>query len=233
MGEALSRITAAQPVPPTWVVVVIGVAAAVVVAHRTTWPLVRPVVTVVHEGAHALVALLAGRSVRGVKLHRDSSGVTASFGAGSGPGLVATLAAGYPAPSLLGVGAAALAATGRSLAVLWLLLIALVVLLLAIRNLHGLLVVGLCVLALVALTRWASGQTQTASAYALIWFLLFAGPRTVFELHRHRRGGAEPGSDADQLARLTFLPAGGWVFCFAAIDLGAAVLGSAILLGRV
>jgi hypothetical protein len=40
----------------------------------------RTVVTIVHEGGHALVALAAGRRVAGVRLYRSTAGETRSAG---------------------------------------------------------------------------------------------------------------------------------------------------------
>jgi hypothetical protein len=46
---------------------------------------------------------------------------------------------------------------------------------------------------------------------------------------RRRRGS--PDSDADQLARLTRVPAAAWVAVFLLVDVGALVLGGSWLLG--
>ncbi len=43
------------------------------------------------------------------------------------------------------------------------------------------------------------------------------GVRPVFELQRKRRGGGARDSDADQLARLTHLPAAVWLVLFHAV----------------
>ena len=61
LGEVWSRATAPQP-PPT-LAVLLGTAAValLVVALPASWHVARHAVTVVHEGGHAVVAVLTGR----------------------------------------------------------------------------------------------------------------------------------------------------------------------------
>ena len=182
--------------------------------------------TIVHEGAHGLVARLTGRTLAGIRLHSDSSGVTVSRGKPRGPGMAATAAAGYLGPAVLGLGCAWLLSRGHAVAVLWLLLLMLAALLLQIRNVFGAFVVlGLGAVLLVVSWR-LDVQAQVAVAYAVTWFLLVAAPRPVWELQRSRRRGRAPGSDADQLGRLTPLPALVWVGVFLLVTVGALALGS-------
>ena len=61
-------------------------------------------ITIVHEAGHALVAVLVGRRLSGIRLHSDTSGLTLTKGKPYGPGMVLTALAGYVAPSLLGLG---------------------------------------------------------------------------------------------------------------------------------
>ncbi|MFY9915629.1 MAG: M50 family metallopeptidase, partial [Nocardioidaceae bacterium] len=68
-------------------------------------------------------------------------------------------------------------------------------------------------------------QAQVAVAYAVTWFLLVAAPRPVWELQRSRRRGRAPGSDADQLGRLTPLPPLVWVGVFLLVTVGGLALG--------
>lgn len=42
------------------------------------WRLVRILTTVVHEAGHAVVAMLVGRRLQGIRLHSDTSGLTVS-----------------------------------------------------------------------------------------------------------------------------------------------------------
>ncbi|MDN5895050.1 MAG: M50 family metallopeptidase [Nocardioides sp.] len=233
MNEIWDRVTNAQPVPDLRVVLVTGAVAVVLVLHGPTWRFCRQAVTIVHEGGHALVAVLAGRSLGGVRLHRDSSGVTTHRGVARGPGMIATMAAGYPAPALLGLIGAFVLGQGYAVGLLWLLLLVLALLIVAIRNWFGLWVVLVSGGALFAVTWWAPGDWQVAFAHGLVWFLLLAAPMTVVELahqRRHRRGAAS--SDADQLGRATWLPGWSWVGLFFLFDVGCLALGGALLLGR-
>jgi hypothetical protein len=220
-GSIWHRAIAAQPLPPRTLVLACGLAALIAVASRRLWPVTRTVVTVAHEGGHALVALMAGRRLAGVRVHANTAGVTWSAGRPTGPGVVLTTAAGYLAPPLLGLGTAALLATGHLGGALMLSLVLLAGLLFVIRNAYGLLVV-LVVAVAVALVLWrASPLIQGIFGYAMAWFLLFGGLRPVLELNRSRRRGRSAGSDADQLARLTGVPGGAWVLLFGLVALGA------------
>jgi hypothetical protein len=212
------------------------IAALLVVGPRGLWRVSRTVVTIAHEGGHALVAVLTGRRLSGIRLHSDTSGVTVSVGRPSGPGMVFTALAGYLAPSLLGVGAAGLVTLGWTRPLLWLAVALLVITLLYVRNWFG----GLAVVltgALVGVVAWyGSPPAQHAFCAVVAWFLLFGGLRAVHELGRGRRWQVRRrdyplDSDADQLARLTGLPPGLWVGLFALIGLGAVALGGWWLVG--
>lgn len=225
MDEVWDNLTAVQPAPSDRVLIAIAVLTAVLVMWRPLWRQVRQVVTIAHEGAHGLVAALAGRRLTGIRLHSDTSGLTVSRGKPSGPGMIATLLAGYLGPAIFGLGAAFVLSRGYAVALLWSLLLALVVLLLQIRNLFGLWSVLAFGATVFAVSWWASAEVQSAFAYLLTWFLLLAAPRAVAELQRSRRRGAGSNSDADQLAHLTGVPALLWVFVFTAVTTAALLVG--------
>jgi hypothetical protein len=225
--EWWGRLTTPAADPPGLVVVAAAALALLLVAGPRTWPLVRHAVTLVHEGGHALAALVTGRRLHGVRLHGDSSGLTTSSGRRRGPGAVLTLAAGYPAPALLGLACAAVLARGYVLVVLVGLLVALVLLLLQVRNLFGLwsvLVVGTL---LVGVTWFLPDAWQQGAAHAVTWFLLLASARPVVELHAARR--RTRGSDPAQLAALTRVPTTVWTGVFLLVCCGAALLGGWLL----
>lgn len=232
MGEMWEQVTSVQPVPAPEIVALTGVLALVLIAWAPAWRITRQGVTIVHEAAHALVAVACGRSLHGVRLHRDSSGLTLTRGLARGPGMVATLAAGYPAAALLGLLGAFVLGLGYSVAWLWMLLVVLALLVLQIRNLFGLWVLLVAGAGIFAATRWLPGEAQTAFAYALTWFLLLASPWTVIELQHTRRRGRRPDSDADQLGRMTVLPALVWVALFLLVTLACLVTGALLMLGR-
>jgi hypothetical protein len=154
-------------------------------------------------------------------VHRSTAGLTVSAGNSSGPGIVATAAAGYLAPPLLGLGAAALLATGHLVAALLLSLVLLAALTLMVRNAYGI-AATVTAAAAVALVTWrGTSLLQAAFGYAMAWFLLVGGIRPVLELQRSRRRGRASRSDADQLAALTGVPGGAWVALFALVAVGA------------
>ena len=232
MSDALARVwadvTSRQPLPDARLVLATGAAALVLVLWSATWPRVRIGTTLVHEAGHALVAVLVGRRLQGVRLHADTSGVTLSRGRPSGPGMVAMLAAGYLAPALVGLGAALLLADGRALLLLWSLVALLLLLLVWIRNGYGLLVV-LLVGAGTALVSWyADPRTQSAAALLVAWLLLLAAPRPLVELLLAGRAGRR-GSDPDQLARLTRVPSVLWVLLLLVANVAGLVVGVATL----
>jgi hypothetical protein len=221
LGQLWHEVITAEPVPPRLLVLGTAVIALILVGWRRAWPVSRTVVTMAHEGGHALVALAVGRRLDGVRVHRSTAGLTVSAGNASGPGIVATAAAGYLAPPLLGLAAAALLATGHLVAALLLSLVLLAALTLMIRNAYGILAT-VTVAAAVALVIWrGSSLLQAALGYAMAWFLLAGGIRPVLELQRSRRRGRSSRSDADQLAVLTGVPGGVWVALFALVAVGA------------
>jgi hypothetical protein len=233
------RAAGSQPLPPAWVVGLTGLAALVVVLNTGSWRLAGKVITIAHEGGHALVSLLSGRKLDGIRLHSDSSGVTYSRGRPTGPGLVLTAAAGYVMPSLLGAGAAALLAERHLTAMLWLALVLLAATFLAIRNVFGAVAVLATAAAVFVVSYYAPAAVQAGFAYLAAWFLLFGGVRPVLELARSEYRGRSAargsrvwarGSDADQLARMTGVPAGLWVALFALVALAALAVGASLLI---
>jgi len=229
LGRLWDRVTGSQPLPSAWVIGLTALVALIVVVNTESWRVTGKVITIAHEGGHALVSVLSGRRLDGIRLHADSSGVTYSRGKRAGPGLVLTAAAGYVMPSLLGGGAAALLAARHLTAMLWLALVLLAATFLAVRNLFGALAVLVTAGAVFAVSYYATPAVQAGFAYLAVWFLLFGGIRPVLELARGRRRRWARGSDADQLARLTGAPAGLWITLFVLVAFAALVAGAALL----
>ncbi|MCX4764869.1 M50 family metallopeptidase [Streptomyces sp. NBC_01275] len=231
LPDLWDRLVGTQPDPDTWVVIATLVAALVMVVPHPLWRVSRNAITIAHEGGHGLVALLTGRRLTGIRLHSDTSGLTVSRGKPHGLGMILTAAAGYTAPPLLGLGGASLLGVGRITLLLWLATALLVAMLVMIRNAYGALTVILTGGAFLLVSWLAGPQVQAAFAYAVVWFLLLGGVRPAFELQAKRSRGGAGDSDADQLSRLTHVPAGLWLFLFHAVSLCALMGGGRWLLG--
>ena len=209
---------------------VAGLLAVLVVWPRGVWRISRTAVTIAHEGGHALVAVLSGRRLSGIRLHSDTSGLTVSRGRAHGPGMVFTALAGYLTPSLLGLAAAVLVVGGYTRLLLGMVLALLLATLFYVRNVYG----GFAVVAtvvLIGLVGWyGDASVRVVFSAGLAWFLLLGGLRAVAELRRARRRW--PGSDADQLAQLTGIHPLAWVAVFLLVALAALAAGGWLLLGE-
>ncbi|MEU6097415.1 M50 family metallopeptidase [Streptomyces sp. NPDC047079] len=225
------QVFGSQPDPDLWVVIATLVAALAVVVPRGAWRIARNAVTIAHEGGHGLVALLTGRTLTGIRLHSDTSGLTVSRGKPYGLGMILTAAAGYTAPPLLGLGGAALLAAGHITLLLWLATALLLAMLVMIRNAYGALTVVLTGAGFLLVSWLAGPQVQAGFAYAVVWFLLLGGVRPAFELQAKRSREGARDSDADQLSRLTHVPAGLWLFLFHVVSLCSLMGGGQWLLG--
>ncbi|MET9802334.1 M50 family metallopeptidase [Streptomyces sp. NPDC006368] len=248
LADLWDRVFGTQPAPDRWLVVATAVAALAVTVPGALWRVSRNAITIAHEGGHALLALVSGRRLQGVRLHSDTSGLTVSRGKPTGLGMILTAAAGYTAPSLLGLGGAWLLAAHHITLLLWLATALLIAMLVMIRNAYGALTV-LVTGAAFLLVSWLTGPAvQSAFAYSAVWFLLLGGVRPAFELQAKRRqgyggrgasfvggggrgAGGAPDSDADLLARLTHVPPALWLFLFHAVSLCSLIGGGRWLLG--
>lgn len=230
MTAVWERATSAQEPLPWQAGLALAVVALLITASPFGYRLVRHLVTLLHEAGHALAAAVVGRSVRGVRLHADTSGATLSRGRARGPGAVAVLLAGYPAPAVVGTLGALLLGEGYAAGVLWALVLTCAALLLLVRNLFGLWVVLTTGAGVGALSWWAPVAVVTGAAHLVVWTVLLSAPRSVVELQRARRR-RERGTDADQLAGLTGVPALVWVAVFWLVCAAALVVGGARLLG--
>ncbi|GAA1741148.1 M50 family metallopeptidase [Nonomuraea bangladeshensis] len=229
MDKLWAHLIKVQPDPHPWVVVVSALVALAIVAFRMPWQVSRGLITIAHEGGHALMALVTRRKLEGIRLHSDTSGVTLTRGRPTGPGMVLTAMAGYLAPPLLGLAAAWLTQQGRITLLIWTVLLFLVCMLLLIRNLYGALILLATGGAVFALSMYAPAAVQQGVAFVAVWFLLLGGIRPIIELQQKRRRRQARDSDADQLARLTILPGGFFVFFFFVVAVTAAVFGAYLM----
>lgn len=230
LSSLWNEVTTPTSAPAPAIIWATLAAAALAVLAPGIWPLARHLVTVLHEGGHAFVALVTGRKLTGIRLHSDTSGLTTSRGKPRGLGMILTLLAGYPAATIAGLGAALALTRGLPLVVLWSLLVLLALMLLKIRNFFGLWIIAVLGAAAFALTWWAPANYQNAGAYAFTWFLLLAAPRPVLEMARQRRTTSRAaGSDADQLGRLTWFAAPIWIIAFLLVTVGGLAWGFQLL----
>lgn len=220
----------ALPEPHALVPLAAGVVALVIVLSGWPWRVARNVLTLVHEGGHALAAVLVGRRLLGIRLHSDTSGLTFSRGKRDGPGVVFTALAGYPAPALLGLAFAGLIAADQPATVLLVCAVGVIGALIMVRNVYGAFIVLLAAAALGVVAFLGTPDVVGAFVYAITWLLLLGSVRPVFELQGTRRRGRAPDSDVDELARLTGMPAALWVLVLVVLAFGCVLVGGAWLL---
>lgn len=209
----------------------IGCAFALVMVPRA-WSRTRHLVTLVHEAGHGGVAILTRRRLRSIRLHHDTSGLTVTSGRPSGLGMVATAAAGYLAPSVVGLVLALLVIADRTAAAVWLAFVLVAFVLMWIRNGFGLLLTALAGIAMAILLWGGSIELQSTIATGIAAFLLLAAPRSTLELWGHRGRRRSGTTDADVLGRITWLPAVLWCLLFNALTISALLLGIWFLLPR-
>lgn len=213
--------------------VVVGVGAAVVLltAIPSIWRVVRQASTIVHEMGHVIAALLSGRKVKGIALHTDTSGVTVSRGRPTGPGMLLTTLAGYPAPGLLALGLAVLSVSGYSGAALTLYQVIMLAALLLARNAVGIISCLLSVLITGVIWWHNDPQIVGYTVVALGIFYAVAGVRGTLDVcrvhlrSRRRARGEVSGTDASQAARAWRwlpLPPALWLFVFLLTSSGCA-----------
>ncbi|HZE38101.1 MAG TPA: M50 family metallopeptidase [Stackebrandtia sp.] len=211
-------------------VIATGIAAIAVVLVRVTWRWARNVITIAHEGGHAFVAVITGRSLHGIRLHADTSGLTYTRGSRGGPSAILTLIAGYLTPAVIGLLAAWMLWLGKVVLLLWIMLILLAAMAIFIRNLYGAFAIIVVGFAVFAIAWWASEDVQTTVAYAGAWFMLLGAVRPVWEVWLQRSRGQQRSSDPDQLAEITHIPGAVWLLFFALFNVAVLALGFRLMI---
>ena len=219
-----SNLASVQEAPDP-LVIIAALLFSLVLISPPAWSYTRNMMTVAHEGGHAIIALLFGRRVSGIKLKPDTSGVTITSGRPNGIGAILTVFAGYTAPGFMGFGLALLLDAGRIAMAIAIITILLALMFLMIRNFWGFIIVAPSIIFLY----WASGNvTQELQSFLLaliVWFLTLGSIRPIIELQLHRLKGETENSDADQLQKLTFIvPGTAWVFIFGLMSVVSVLL---------
>ena len=143
------------------------------------WEITGYLITMAHEGAHALALMITGKRVRSVTIQGDLGGLTRPVNP-EDVGILAYLA-GYAGPPLFGLLGAALLVHGSASAVLWICLLLLGVLLVVLRNLFGFVMVFLAGAFFYLTATYASATAQSTVACTVVWILLVGGVLDAFE----------------------------------------------------
>ncbi len=203
------------------------IGAAAVVSLNAVWRRLRLAVTLVHELGHAVVGMAVGRKFSGFVLRADASGHAITSGRPRGPGMIATTWAGYPAPALLGAVMVWATSFGWAAPLLTAVLLVLILAVIRIRSLLTAVVLVSTLAAAGALWWWRSDELQAGVLVGVGVVLIVGAWRHLGAVASSR--GRSRGSDPDQLARLTPLPAAFWVLSFAVALLAATWLAAASL----
>ncbi len=187
-----------------------GIVLSLGVVWSDAWHPARNVITWVHELGHAAASLLTGGNIRGIKMHRDTSGETIYSGR---PGLRAALVAfaGHPAPAILSLTLSLAARAGFSEgAVAGVGLLALLTLPLA-RTFWAVLVVFLVIAAVLTSMMVLHPVAAAWMATLLACFLLAGSLKGIIEeqqqIHDGTVGPPGPSLDTLSVARRLHMPA--------------------------
>lgn len=202
--------------PGAWAVVMALAFVVVTTLVTPVWHAARNAVTIVHEMGHVVVAKLCGRTISGIKLHTDTSGLAITRGRPRGPGMLLTSLAGYPSPGLVGLGMTWAAVSGHAGAALLLLSLLLCLALLLVRNLWGVLIVTASLLGAGLVLHQADPRFVSALVLTTGAFLALGSLRAAWDLCREHWGGRALRSDAVSAAASGFLPAAVWLGFFVA-----------------
>ena len=212
LTEISERVVPATPAPQLGAarLVVVLVGAALAVGWWPAWRYLRLAITLVHELGHALVGVAVGRRFTGFVLRSDMSGHTLTVGRPTGPGVVATTWAGYPAPAVVGAVVVWLATSGWSSVVLSALVLVLLVALVFVRSGLTALVVVLSLAALGGLWWWREDAVQQHVLVGLGTVLVVGAWRHLATV----LGRVDPTSDPGVLGHLTGVPVLLWQASF-------------------
>jgi hypothetical protein len=205
----------------------LAAAAVAGVLFWNSWPLYpfKLLVVLMHESGHAAATLLVGGSVDAIRISPDQGGVTLSRFPPSVLREIVIASAGYIGSAVSGCVLLYLAARSRSgrwpLIALagWCMLVAL----LYVRDGFTLLFVVGCALALGLLARFGVPWLRRA---VLMFLAAFSCCYALYDIRDDlfHLTSASGGSDADALARATFIPAIVWGVAWGALSIGLVLL---------
>jgi hypothetical protein len=191
------------------------------------WPLTQHLITMTHEGSHAIVGSMTGGKIASMKMNMDGTGATNVRG--SNVFLFALV--GYAGPSLFGLlGATLLANSVDPDVILWVSLALLAVIFLQIRNVFGwvaVLVVGVFFFMVV---HYGTQTGRMVFVYTVTWFLLLGGFMHTVQYNMKNLGWS---ADAGILRDATRLPRGLWGLLWWLATLAALIYGGGLLLGAI
>jgi len=205
----------------------LGAAAVAGILFWNTWPLYpfKLLVVLMHESGHAAATLLVGGSVEAIRISPDQGGVTLSRFPPSVLREIVIASAGYVGSAVSGCVLLYLAARSRSgrwpLIALagWCTLITL----LYVRDGFTLFFVLGCALALGLLARFGAPWLRRA---ILMFLAAFSCCYALYDIRDDllHLASASGGTDADALARATFIPAIVWGVAWGALSIALVLL---------
>jgi hypothetical protein len=204
------------------VVILVLAAAAALSIPRLTWQYFGVFTTLVHELGHAFAALLTGRRLTGIRIHRNHGGSAESLGRG-GFSAVFSGFFGYPTPAMVGAALLWCVFNGYTATALLVGTVIIVGTLLFIRNAFGLLAVVLSAVVSGLLWYFAPADVQAYALLVIGCALLVGAVRAFFgvvAVHTRRRTALST-SDAYLLYRRTHVPSPVWLFLFAVVIAGS------------
>jgi hypothetical protein len=189
------------------------------------WPATKHLITMAHEGSHAIAGSATGGKVVSVTMRPNGSGTTETIGAS--PFLTALV--GYVGPSVFGIiGATALSNGMDPNVILWVTLVLMAVVFLQVRNVFGWLVILVAAFFFVLVALKGSPTARQVFVYTWTWFLLLGGLVHTVETNVKSVGWS---GDANSLRELTKVPRGIWGALWWLATIAALVYGSGVLAG--
>lgn len=196
---------------PLLIAIAVGAVGAL---WRPAWVALRLLTTLVHELGHATMAVLVGRKVHGIVVRADSSGLAVTAGKKNGFGRILTTWAGYPAPAITALAAAAAATTGYSGIALFVFTVLSAWGLVMARSVTSVAVFITAVAGFGSLWWFGDDSQRAQGLITVATLLLFGAWRSLRDVSTSR----DSGSDTKTLATLTAIPSVFWLGTFFVVN---------------